>query len=64
MVRDFVNTLFADDPNAWVIVAGDLNDFQFGEPGEGTDHPLAILAGGAGEVALTNLVNFEEAAER
>jgi predicted extracellular nuclease len=64
VVRDYVNLLLGADPEALVVVAGDLNDFPFGEPGEGLDHPLAILEGGAGEVALTNLINEEKAAER
>ncbi|MBE9508346.1 MAG: hypothetical protein IMY86_09890, partial [Chloroflexi bacterium] len=63
VVRDFVNTILDADPSALVMVTGDLNDFQFGEPGEGTDHPVAILEGGAGEVSLTNLLNLEKDAE-
>jgi len=62
-VRNFVNDVLDDDPEAKVMVAGDLNDFQFGEPGEGPDHPLAILEGGVGEVPLTNLINLEKPAE-
>jgi predicted extracellular nuclease len=31
-VNTFVDTLLASDPNARVIVAGDLNEFQFEEP--------------------------------
>jgi predicted extracellular nuclease len=49
------------DPAALVMVAGDLNDFPFGEPGEGPDHPLAILEGGPGEVPLGNLIGREQA---
>jgi 5'-nucleotidase len=64
VVRDYVNILLNQNPNAWVMVAGDLNDFSFPEPGEGADHPLAILEGGPGEVPLTDLVNFEQKAER
>ncbi len=64
VVRDFVNTILDSDPNALVMVAGDLNDFQFGEPDEGPDHPLAILEGGPGEVSLTNLLNLEKDDER
>jgi predicted extracellular nuclease len=45
------------------MVAGDLNDFSFAEPGEGPDHPLAILEGGPGEIPLTNLMGMEKAAE-
>jgi predicted extracellular nuclease len=62
VVRDFVDTIL--DADALVMVTGDLNDFQFGEPGEGLDHPIAILEGGPGEVALTNLINLEKDAER
>ena len=64
VVRDFVDTLFAADDAALVMVTGDLKDFQFGEPGEGTDHPVAILEGVGGGVPLTNLVEFEKDAER
>jgi predicted extracellular nuclease len=63
-VRDFVDTLFVADPNALVMVTGDLNDFQFGEPGEGADHPVAILEGVGGGVPLTNLINLEKEADR
>ncbi|HZD17656.1 MAG TPA: hypothetical protein VE669_05900, partial [Actinomycetota bacterium] len=63
-VRDFVDTILDDDPNALVMVAGDLNDFQFGEPGEGSDDPVSILEGGADEMPLSNLVSLEKEAER
>jgi predicted extracellular nuclease len=62
-VRNFVNPILDADPNALVMVAGDLNDFQFSEPGEGPDNPVAIMEGGPGEVPLTNLLNFEKPAE-
>ena len=64
VVRDFVDTLLAADDDALVMVTGDLNDFQFGEPDEGTDHPVAILEGVGGGVPLTNLIEFEKDAER
>ncbi len=64
VVRDFVNTILDADPEALVVVAGDLNDFPFSEPGEGPDNPVAILEGGDGEVPLTNLVWQEKDAER
>jgi predicted extracellular nuclease len=64
VVRDFVDTILDADPGALVMVTGDLNDFQFEEPGEGPDHPIAILEGGDGEVPLTNLVNLEKDDER
>ena len=63
-VRDFVDTILNADPNAYVMVAGDLNDFQFGEPGEGPDHPIAILEGYGGGIPLTNLINLEKDDER
>jgi predicted extracellular nuclease len=64
VVRDFVNAILDGDPDALVMVTGDLNDFEFGEPGEGSDDPLSILEGGTGEVPLTNLVFDEKDAER
>jgi predicted extracellular nuclease len=64
VVRDYADSILDNDPSAWVVIAGDLNDFQFGEPGEGPDHPLAILEGSDGQVALTNLVLREDEAER
>jgi predicted extracellular nuclease len=64
VVRDYVDTILDPDPDALVMVAGDLNDFQFGEPGEGPDHPLAILEGYGGGEPLTNLINLEKDDER
>ena len=64
VVRDYVNILLNADPQALVMVIGDLNDFEFAEPGEGPDHPVAIIEGGDGEVPLTNLLQFEGASER
>ncbi len=48
IVRQFVDDLLAADPNANVIVAGDLNDFQFSKP-------LDILTQGG---ALSNLYDL------
>ncbi|MHC4177143.1 MAG: endonuclease/exonuclease/phosphatase family protein, partial [Planctomycetota bacterium] len=64
VVRDYVDTILDLDSHALVMVLGDLNDFEFGEPGEGTDHPLAILEGTTGGVPLRNLINLEKKAER
>jgi hypothetical protein len=64
VVRDFVRAILDADPDALVMVAGDLNDFPFGEPGEGADHPLAILEGMDGGLPLVNLVNLEKDDER
>ncbi len=44
IVRDFVTTVLTADPTANVIVAGDLNEFEFG-------NPLAILKNGNGTLA-------------
>jgi predicted extracellular nuclease len=63
VVRDFVNDILDEDPDAMVMVAGDLNDFQFSEPGEGPDNPVAIVAGGPEEVPLINLATLEKPAE-
>lgn len=45
-VRSFVSEILTANPNANVIVAGDLNDFEFSQP-------LAVLE----SAGLTNLVN-------
>jgi predicted extracellular nuclease len=64
VVRDFVDGLLVSDSDALVMITGDLNDFQFGEPGEGPDHPIAILEGFGGDDPFTNLIEFEKAKER
>jgi predicted extracellular nuclease len=64
VVRDFVDTILDANPDALVMVTGDLNDFQFGEPGEGTNHTVGILEGVGGGVPLTNLINLEKDDER
>jgi len=56
-VRAYVTALLGDEQNALVLVAGDFNDFAFGEPGEGPDHPLAILEGLGESPRLTNLIS-------
>ncbi|MCA9973143.1 MAG: DUF11 domain-containing protein [Anaerolineales bacterium] len=53
VVNDFVDSILALDPNANVIVAGDLNDFQFSPP-------LMVLEGGV----LKNLIELLPVAER
>jgi len=52
-INDFVDSLLTADPNAKVVVLGDLNDFQFSTP-------VQTLAGGV----LTNLVDTLPANER
>lgn len=63
-VRAYVDDVLGAEPGALVMVAGDLNDFPFPEPGEGPDHALAILEGAGGERPLTNLVERTDPAER
>ena len=68
VVRDFASAILDSDPDALVMVTGDLNDFQFGEPdenliGDEPGHPLSILEGGDGEVPLTNLLYLEKPPE-
>ncbi|MEW5802890.1 MAG: hypothetical protein AB1847_12395 [bacterium] len=72
VVRNFVNSILDHDPQALLMVAGDLNDCQFvrsdgngDRNGDGsadgrTDYPVAILEGGPGEVPLTNLITLRE----
>jgi uncharacterized protein len=64
VIRKYLNALFEKNPDAYVAVTGDLADYDFPEPGEGADYPLAILKGVDGEVPLTNLSGREEEAER
>jgi predicted extracellular nuclease len=45
-LRNGIDEIFASDPDAYLIVSGDMNDFQFAEPGEGS-HPLGIIEGDA-----------------
>ena len=62
-LRQYLDQIvFASDPKAAVVVAGDLNDFPFPEPGEGVD-PLTILKG-SGSTRLTNLIERMPARER
>src|SRR5262249_43069615 len=41
-VNNFVDSLLASDPGAKVIVAGDLNEFQFEEPMQGVKGTASI----------------------
>lgn len=63
-VRDAVERRLRTDPHAWLAVAGDINDFPFAEPGEGPDHPLAILAGPPGPRRLVSVLESAPEAER
>lgn len=48
VVAGFINSLTACNPNAYVIVGGDLNDFQW-------SNPLAQLIGAGGGMTVMNL---------
>ena len=56
IVRNFVSNILAIDPNANVVVLGDLNDFQFSTP-------LSILKG-SGSTSLTTLIETLPANEQ
>src|SRR5437867_2924645 len=56
VVRDFVSEILALDPNANVIVLGDLNDFQFSDA-------LTTLKG-SGDLELHALIEILEESER
>ncbi|HEX2029939.1 MAG TPA: lamin tail domain-containing protein [Actinomycetota bacterium] len=61
-LRDLVDLILDERPGGNVVVAGDLNDFEFGEPGEGR-HTLARVMDSA-EEPLTNLTERVPAASR
>jgi len=64
VVRNFVDSLLKKNPDANIVVTGDLNDFQFAEPGEGKDHPIGILEGTIPSLALFNLIAELNPAQR
>lgn len=53
-VRDLVDLLLAENPGASILVGGDMNDFPFGEPGEG-QHTLARMMDSPTD-PLTNVI--------
>ncbi len=61
-VRAFVDQQLRREPRALIAVVGDLNDFSFPEPGEGTD-PVAILRG-SGQARLEDLGDSIPQAQR
>lgn len=63
VVRRQVDDLLAADPDALILVTGDLGDFPFAEPGEGEDHPVGIIEGLGDAVRLTNLIGLEDPGE-
>ena len=56
IVRGFVNSLLAADPNARVVVLGDINDYEFSQ--------TTTILKGSGATALTSLVTTLPANER
>ena len=56
VVRDFANTLLADNMSALLLVTGDLNTSRRGGPEEAVAEPLRILAGRPSEPPLTSLL--------
>lgn len=60
LVRGWVDDLLAADPGAKVVVAGDVNDFEFSET---TDILVDILEG-SGSTSMTDLPRTQPAAER
>ncbi len=61
-VRAFVDRQLRRQPRALIAVVGDLNDFSFPEPGEGTD-AVAILRGN-GDTRLADLCDDIPQAQR
>lgn len=59
VVRDFADTVLQANNNANLVILGDMNDFQFGEPGEGDNDPLSILRGDELSNPMTNLVDTQ-----
>ncbi|MBD3357747.1 MAG: hypothetical protein GF363_11360 [Chitinivibrionales bacterium] len=66
VVRDFLDDMFAGTPERFVVVAGQFHDYHFGESGEESDHPVAIIEGdaGAGEVVMENMSKHLRASSR
>ncbi|MDQ8202628.1 endonuclease/exonuclease/phosphatase family protein [Pelagicoccus sp. SDUM812003] len=56
VVRDFADLILEKEKNAYLIVTGDFNDFQFAEPGEGENHTLGIIEGDGTKHPLDNLI--------
>jgi predicted extracellular nuclease len=61
-VRDLVDLMLEEEPESRIVVGGDLNDFEFGEPGEGRHTVQRIME--SPTAPLTNVVPLVPAAER
>jgi hypothetical protein len=55
-VRELVDLFLADDPDANLVVGGDLNDFPFAEPNEGLDTVARVKQ--SATAPLTNVVDL------
>jgi len=56
-IRNYLNSLHDANPNAVVMVAGDLNDYPFAEKNDG-EYPFAILKGNGAEVPYTDVQDY------
>lgn len=63
VLRRLANEILGSDPNALLVITGDLGDFRFAEPGEGIDHPMGIIEGLGDEVKMKNLLDLETPGE-
>jgi len=48
-VRKWINATLAAAPSLYMIIAGEFNDYPFAEPFDGSDYPVATIAGNAGK---------------
>ncbi|MEK6748831.1 MAG: hypothetical protein AABY83_06450 [Pseudomonadota bacterium] len=64
VLRVLYERLIQTYPSAAWIVAGDFNDHSFGEPGEGADHPLAIVRGENTHASLFEVTDWVPWRER
>ena len=60
VVRQFANTLLAENPDALLLVTGDLNTTRRGGTQEAVTEPLRILAGRPSEIPLTSLLPLKQ----
>lgn len=56
VVRELANSVLAADPQALLLVTGDLNTSRRGGPEEAVAEPLHVLAGRPSEIPLTSLL--------
>ncbi|WP_086933620.1 hypothetical protein [Agarilytica rhodophyticola] len=61
-IRAYVDSLFEKNNKAQIMIAGDLGDLPFAEPGE-QEHVVGILADGGKQISLQNLLEKESPEE-